>query len=235
MRFTAIIVEDEPVSRRAMRKMVEGIDWLTCVGEATTVQSAIEAINTTCPDVVFLDVKMPGGSGLDVLDATKFVPNIIFTTAFGIFAVDAFDHNAVDYLLKPFSKLRFDAAIDKLHGRLFDVTGQKQSESTTVFVSSGNKLLPFTIVEVEYFSACDDYVVAKNKAGERVLNTTLAALEDELDPDQFVRVHRSHIVNMRYVHRMQKLGDRKLRLRMRCGSEIVSSRSGTKRLQSFLR
>lgn len=235
MQFKAVIIEDEPISRRAMRRMVDSVNWLTCVGEAGTVKSAIATINTTRPDVVFLDVKMPGGSGLDVLEAAVFIPNIIFTTAFSDFAVDAFDHNAVDYLLKPFSTRRFDAAIEKLHKRLFDNMGQKQIDSITVFVSSGNKLLPLTIAEVECFSACDDYVLALNQGGERVLNTTLAALEKELDPSQFIRIHRSHLVNMRYVHRMQKHGDRKLRLRMRSGAELVSSRSGTKKLQNFLR
>ncbi len=228
-----VIVEDEAISRRELKRMVDAIEWLVCVSEAAHVTAAIDAINHHQPDVIFLDIKIPGGTGFDVLNQADFVPNIIFTTAFSDFAVDAFDHNAVDFLLKPFSKKRFDIAIGKLRSKLFDRLGQRHVDSTKVFVSSGSSMLPLTLTEVEHFSVNGDYVVTRSQDGERLLNTSLSALELELDPRQFVRIHRAHIVNIRYVHRMKKQGDRQLLVQMRSGASLLSSRAGTKKLQRF--
>lgn len=235
MTYRVVVIEDEAVSRRALAKMVADVTWLDCVGEAASCGSAIETINKEKPDIVFLDMRLPGGSGFDVLEASVFVPNIIITTAYRDYAVEAFNLNAVDYLLKPFSQRRFDAAISKLSDRLFDPSGKPASSEAMVFVRSGIKLVPFNVADVEFFSACDDYVVAHCSEGEQLLTTTLSALEQQLDPAHFVRVHRSHIINVRYVRFMRRIGDRRFMLHMRNGAKLLSSRAGTRRLKPFFK
>lgn len=231
--INAVIIEDEAISRRALKKMVEAVPWLRCCGEAGSVRCAIEVISETRPDVVFLDINLPGGSGLDVVKACDFVSSFIFTTAHSEFAVDAFDYNAVDYLLKPFSSRRFDAAIVKLADRVFDRADPPAQEEVTIFLLSGKRRVPLNLSRVFHFSACDDYVVAHCDTGERLLSSTLAALEDQLDSGRYIRVHRSHIVDIRAVKYMRQEGDRKVRLFLRNGNEVVSSRSGTQRLKAF--
>lgn len=232
---SAAIVEDEAVSRRALEAMVAAVPWLTHAGSAGTVDQAVSLLEAQRPDVLFLDVKMPGGSGFDVLERAPFVPHIIFTTAFSDFAVNAFDHNAVDYLMKPFSRRRFTAAIEKLQARLLDGAGAPRADAVSVFVRSGRKMVPLALTDVEYFAAADDYVIAHSGDAEHILNSSLGALEAQLPAEQFVRIHRSHIVNIRFVRFMRRVGDRQLSLSMKSGAELISSRAGTKRLQRFFR
>jgi two-component system, LytTR family, response regulator len=229
MIFSTIIVEDEVMSRDALSGVITEIPWLKLVGSAGSVDKAIKLINEHKPDVLFLDIKMPGGTGLDVLNNTVHVPYIIFTTAYGEFAVDAFEQSAVDYLLKPYSQKRLFSALEKLRSRLFD------KNETQIFVKSGNQMLPLTFGQIEYFSADKDYVSAHSGEEERLLTTTLSALEDQLDPEQFIRVHRSHIVNIHMIKSMHRHGDRQLKIIMRNYSEIISSKAGTAKLKQFIR
>ena len=229
MRFSTVIVEDEVMSRRAMSAVINEIPWLNLVGEAGSVSRAIELINKTKPDVLFLDIRMPGGTGLDILKKTVSVTNIIFTTAYSEFAVDAFEHCAVDYLLKPFSNRRLFVAIEKLRSRLFDKNEVK------IFVKSGKKMLPLALGQVDYFSADRDYVTAHYGYEERLLSTTLSALEKQLDPEHYIRIHRSIIVNIHMVKLMQRHGDRQLKIIMRNNDELFSSKAGTARIKHLIR
>ncbi|MDG1708020.1 MAG: LytTR family DNA-binding domain-containing protein [Emcibacteraceae bacterium] len=229
MKFTTIIVEDEIMSRDALSSIIAEIPWLKIVGEAGSVKRAIDLINEHKPDVLFLDIKMPGGTGLDILNNTVSVPNIIFTTAYGEFAVDAFEQSAVDYLLKPYSQKRLYSAFEKLRSRLFD------KNEAQIFVKSGNKVLPFTLGQVEYFSADKDYVIAHSGEEEQLLTTTLSALEEQLDAEQYIRIHRSIIVNVHMIKSMQRHGDRQYKIIMKNNSEIMSSKAGTAKLKQFIR
>ncbi|MBT7581377.1 MAG: response regulator transcription factor, partial [Kordiimonadaceae bacterium] len=171
----------------------------------------------------------PGGTGLDILNNTVPVPNIIFATAYGEFAVDAFEQSAVDYLLKPYSQKRLFMALEKLRSRLFD-----KSEAQ-IFVKSGNQMLPLRLGQIDYFSADKDYVIAHSGEDERLLTTTLSALEEQLDPEQYIRVHRSNIVNVHMIKTMRRHGDRQMKIIMRNGAEIISSKAGTAKLKHLIR
>lgn len=230
MTYKVVIVEDEKVSRQALTKMIDEIPWLKIVGEAANVRNAVDLINDNEPDVLFLDIKLPRGTGLDILDQVIQVPHIIFTTAYGKFAVDAFDYRAVDYLLKPFSRRRFDEAIEKLSDRLFN-----PADEIKIFMKSGNKVTPISLAQVEYFQADRDYVVAYCAGEERLLSTTLKMLENQLDSGRYIKIHRSLIVNVYMIKSMTRCVDRRIRLIMRGGNEIYSSRTGAKLLRNLVR
>ncbi len=197
MIYKAFIVEDEKVSRQALTAMIDEIAWLKNVGEATNVKNAVDLINHCKPDVLFLDIKLQQGMGLEILDQAIHVPHVIFTTAYGKFAVDAFDYCAVDYLVKPFSRRRFDEAIEKLRNRLFD-----HIDELKIFTKTGNKISPVSFTNVEYFKADRDYVVAYCAGEERLLSTTLKTLENQLDSGRFVKIPRSLIVNVHMIKSM---------------------------------
>ena len=127
-RVSVFIVDDEPLARRRLRDMVRGVPWLESVGEAATAQAAIAAIDELQPDLVFLDVRLPGRSGLDVLAEVKHAPAVIFTTAHDQFAVTAFDVGALGYLLKPFDQERFDRAIDRVRPLLDRAAGTETAD-----------------------------------------------------------------------------------------------------------
>ena len=234
MKLKTLIVEDEAISREALADMVSDVPWLDYVGAAGGVSDAVKVARTHLPDVLFLDVKIPGGSGFDVLRLAPFIPNVIFTTAHRDFAVDAFEINAVDYLLKPFSKRRFDAAMKKLQMKTSPPEVSLQREQPFM-VRVGKRLYPMQLDDIDYFRAEGDYVAACGPNLNRLISTSLSALETELDPRSFVRIHRSLIVNLKHVRFLQAEGDRQLRLLMRDGSELLSSRAGTKRLEAFVR
>ena len=234
MRYKTLIVEDEDVSRQALRSMVDSIPWLLCVGEASGKHQAVSLIREKRPDVLFLDVRIPGGNGMSVLNDSDNSPLVIFTTAYSKYAVEAFDRGAVDYLLKPFSQKRFDSAIEKLRERLQHTQLPVTVADDTLFVKSGKTLLPISLQDIDYFVSCKDYVVAVSGDEERVLSTTLMALQAQLDEKLYVRVHRSHIVNSRMIRSMHSHGDRQLKLIMRNDHAIIASRSGAARLNHLI-
>ncbi len=229
MKYNVVIVEDEVVSRMALANMVDEIPWLNRTGEAESVKAAIEIIEKNKPDVLFLDIKIPGGTGLDILESATKISHVIFTTAYGEYAVEAFDHGAVDYLLKPFSRRRFEEAIEKLRNRLFD-----HIEEIKIFTKSGDRMLPIALEQVEYFRADKDYIIAHCNHGDHLLATTLNALEKQLDNGQYIRIHRSYIVNIHMVLSMQKYTDRRIKVHLCSGGALTSSRAGAKRLRKLI-
>lgn len=235
MGMKTLIVEDEAISREALADMVDNIAWLERVGVADCVSSAVQAAHRTKPDVLFLDVKIPGGSGFDVLQRGPFIPHVIFTTAHRDFAVDAFEINAVDYLLKPFGRIRFEAAIQRLKERTVAAKPNRFGEAQTLMVRVGKQVFPMRLDEIDYFRAEGDYVSICGPGSSRLISSNLSDLEKELQGQQFVRIHRSLLVNLRQIRFLKPEGDRRLRLMMRGGDELVSSRSGTKLLTAFIR
>lgn len=234
MKLKTLIVEDEDISREALADMVSGVSWLQNVGAASNVGEAVRIACTYQPDVLFLDVKIPGGTGFDVLRLSPFIPNVIFTTAHRDFAVDAFEINAVDYLLKPFSQNRFDTAMKKLHLKMSPPEVPHAAQQPFM-VRVGKCLYPMQLDDIDYFKAEGDYVAACGPGLNRLFSTSLSALEAELDPGCFVRIHRSLIVNLKHIRYLRAEGDRQLRAIMRGGDELLSSRAGTKRLAAFVR
>jgi two-component system LytT family response regulator len=241
--ISAFLVEDEPLARRRLRELVQGVDWLEFLGEASTGRVAVRAIDEVRPDLVFLDVKLPDLTGLDVLDRLTHRPAIIFTTAYDQFAVTAFELGAVDYLLKPFGRERFSRAIERARPLLERRAGTGAADRATelldkgvlrrLYVRDGSRIVPVAVSAVERVEACDDFVIVH--AGSRAfrMNLPLTDLEERLDPRAFVRVHRSHLVNLDHVASMAPYDGSRFEIRLRSGATLVSSRQRSRALREL--
>ena len=241
MNIRALIIEDEPLARQIIRDFAAEIEWLKIVGEAADGKTAIDLIETLQPELVFLDVQMPEISGLEVLNRVKHQPAVIFTTAFDQYAIDAFEREAFDYLLKPFGRVRFHNSLERVRRRL---TEPQQTDNqilpkprkqllTRMFVRSGNRIVPLKIDEIARFKADDDYV--KVIAGNRsfLISQTLAELETRLDASRFCRVHRSHLINLEFIEKVESQ-DRRLLIILKDKTEILASRSGSQIMRQLI-
>jgi two-component system LytT family response regulator len=241
--ITALIVEDEPLARRRLRELMEEAPWLHCLGEVENGDAAIAAIDELQPDLVFLDVQLPGISGIEVLGRSRHTPAVIFTTAHDRFAVTAFELGAIDYLLKPFGRDRFVRAVTRARPQL-----QRESGAATidrardlltrhpvsrVFVREAGRIVPLAVASIECLQARDDSVIIH--AGGRVflINLPLSDLESRLDPEVFVRVHRSYVVNLDAVASWTPYDGSRFQITLRSGRTILASRQGSRMLREI--
>jgi two-component system LytT family response regulator len=239
----AVVVEDEPHARRNLREYSAGIDWLALVGEAADGRDAVQLIDRLEPDLVFLDVELPEMSGLNVLEAVRHSPEVVFTTAYDRYALAAFEAGALDYLLKPFGRERFARTLERVRRRLMEASPPATERARAafeaplrrLFVRAPSGIVPVEVRTVRHVEAAGDYVTLHCEGGEHLLHMTLADLERRLDPDTFVRVHRSHLVNLDAVREIVDHDGRRLAVRLRDGSEIVASRSASERLRRLAR
>ena len=243
MKVTTLIVDDEPVARAGLRAMLGAFDWVSVVGEAADGASAVEAIDRLRPELVFLDVQMPGLLGTEVARRIEHQPFIIFTTAHSQHAVTAFEVSAVDYLLKPFGAVRLAAALERVRsavgepatgGVLERLSGALASGPITrLFVRTGGALVPLAAASVSHFDAEGDHVFAYAGGMRHVLSLPLSRLEERLDPTRFVRVHRAHIVNLDHVRSFRPDARGNLRAELTDGAVVPVSRSRAQALRSL--
>jgi two-component system LytT family response regulator len=248
----AVIVEDEPISRTQLRTLLKGFEWLNVVGEAGDGRSGLHLIESLRPDLVFLDIEMPEMNGLELLKAMPDEPDVIITTAKDRYAVAAFELEAVDYLLKPFGAERLRKAVERIHRDDRDdpprVPGgsaararqvlQRAPESgplTRVFVRERGKAIQVAIAEVERLEAQDDYVALHVKGRRHLVYLPLADFAQRLDPARFVRIHRSHIVNLDFVAALASHDATRAEVQMRDGSRLLASRARTPALRQLAR
>jgi two-component system, LytTR family, response regulator len=241
--ITALIVEDEPLARRRLRELIRDVPWLQCVGEATNGRAAVAAIDELQPDLVFLDVQLPGCSGIDVLSRVQHTPAVIFTTAHDQFAITAFELAALDYLLKPFGRDRFTRAIERARPLLERQAGTgsigRAREVLTdgplprLFVREAGRIVPLRVASIEWLQACDDFVIVHAGGREFRVNLTLSDLEQRLDPRVFVRVHRSHVVNLDHVTSWRPYDGSRLQITLRTGRTIMASRQRSRVLREL--
>jgi two-component system LytT family response regulator len=235
----AIIVDDEDLSRARLKKMLGKYrDELEIIADARNGEEAVEKSDALNPDVIFLDIQMPGLNGFEVVRRMKTKPYIVFVTAYDEYALKAFEENTVDYLLKPIEQERLDKTIQKLR-RGFE--GQKigLDENIERFISRmttgkpkrlqvkvGEKILLLDMAEIVYFEARDKYTFVHTTDHEHIVDYTLAELEAKLDNSDFVRIHRSAIINLEYLQELVKWfgGRYKVRLRDKNRTELVVSR-----------
>ncbi len=237
----ALIVEDEPLARRLLRDLIRATPWLECVGEVTDGHTAAAAIDHVQPDLVFLDVQLPGRSGIDVLRALTHQPAVIFTTAYDQHALTAFEFGAIDYLLKPFGPERFQRAVARAkvslleRERVPDVVRARDVMSAgplrRLFVRDGERVLPVAVSAIERVEACDDFVLVHVGGRSCRLNVTMATIEARLDPRTFVRVHRSHVVNLDHVTSMTPYDGSRFQLTLRSGATLLASRQRSRALR----
>jgi len=229
-----IIVEDEETSIKRLMNLLDGMKDVQVIAVARSVDEAIEKANELKPDLMFLDINLPGGNGFDVLNAVEHKPLVIFITAYDEYAIRAFEENAVDYLLKPFSRERLQSALEKLKRYRGDVqyeslkslmNGLKRRFRELFPVRLGDEIRLIRQDEIYYFEA-DGKNVYINLENERFRFTgTLKDLEQELDPDRFVRVHRSYVVALDKMHRLRRWFKGEYILELKNGARIKVSRS----------
>jgi two-component system, LytTR family, response regulator len=243
MKVRTLVVDDEPVARAGLRAMLTAFEWVSIVGEAADGPSAVQMINRLRPDLVFLDVQMPGLLGTDVVRRIEHQPFVIFTTAYSQHAVTAFELSAVDYLLKPFGPARLAAAVERVRLALGEPAAAGVLERLSgalgggpisrLFARVGGALIPIAVQSVSRFEAAGDYVTAHAGSSSHVLHLSLNRLEARLDPSRFVRVHRTHLVNLDHVRAFKRDVRGNLEAELNDGTRIPVSRSRAQALRSL--
>lgn len=245
MKVTAFVVDDEPVARAGLRAMLREFEWVEVVGEAADGESAVAGIHALRPELVFLDVQMPGLLGTEVMRRLDRPPFVVFTTAYSEHAVSAFELGAVDYLLKPFGPSRLAATMERIRSVLGEPAPVDAFERLSgalgtgpisrLFVRIEGAVIPVAVDSVSRFEAAGDYVIAHAANGPHVLNLSLTRLEARLDPNRFVRVHRAHIVNLDQVRAFKPDVSGNLEVELVDGSRAPVSRSRAQELRSLTR
>jgi two-component system, LytTR family, response regulator len=243
VRVRTLIVDDEPLARAGLRAKLSVFEWAEVVGEAADGEAAVEAINRLQPELVFLDVQMPGLLGTEVVQRLECQPFIIFTTAFSQHAVSAFELGAVDYLLKPFGRSRLAAAMERVRAAIGEPVGAGALERLTsalgsgpisrLFVRTGGSLVPLLITDVAWFEADSDYVIAHTARARHALSLSLSRLEERLDPKRFVRVHRAHIVNLDHVRAFKRDSRGNLEAELVNGRRVPVSRARAQEIRGL--
>lgn len=220
MKLRILIVDDEPLSRQRLRRFVRAEPGTELVAECANGMEAVDVIREKSPDLVFLDVKMPELDGFGVVEALNGAcpPAIIFVTGYDQFAVRAFETNAVDYLLKPFDRERFQTALRRARERLqragsdqhspallkvLTDAGKRAKPPERLAIKSGGRISVVKTADIDWIGAADNYVELHAGNGTHLLRTTITALAAQLSPDRFVRISRSHLVNLERVKEMR--------------------------------
>lgn len=240
MGLSVLIVEDEPLARRTLRGLLRGAAWVGPVHEAADGDSAFRAMDRIRPDLLFLDVELPGRSGLSVLEARHRPRFVVFTTAYDRYAVTAFELEAFDYLLKPFAARRFGRVMERVNRVLRAPAAAPvaprvdRAPPERLFAKLGRRTIVVPLDQVERLEGWDDHV-ALFVDGKRMLVThRLRDLAGQLDAHRFVRIHRSHIVNLDHVTDFTAAGDRMCAV-MKRGDRIPASRAGAVALRRLFR
>jgi len=246
-KLRAMIVEDEAPARDLVKAFLKSHDNIELIMECDNGFDGVKAINENKPDLVFLDIQMPKLTGFEMIELLDEIPEIIFTTAYDQFAIKAFELSAVDYLMKPFSKKRFDEAIEKVFARLQQKGGinekvvnlvRKIKENTEVverlFVKTGSKIDVVPVAEIIKIEAEDDYVWLFTKDKKFLKKETMNYLEQNLPENTFVRVHRSSIINVSFIDKIEKYGKESYLIKLKDGSQVNVSKSRIKDLKQQL-
>jgi two-component system LytT family response regulator len=241
-----LIIDDEPLARMVVKEYLQAFSQFEMVQECNDGFEGLKAIQQHQPDLVFLDVQMPKINGFEMLELVEQAPAVIFTTAFDEYAIKAFETHAVDYLLKPFSKDRFHKAIEKYLANAQTSTKAKQTEELLetaalspaqherIVVKTGTKVKIIPVQDVEYLAADDDYVSVYTAEGSFLKNKTMNFFEQTLDPRQFVRVHRSYMIAIQQITRIDPYEKDAHLAILRSGAKIPVSKTGYGKLKQVL-
>jgi two-component system LytT family response regulator len=243
--ITAIIVEDEKLARDLLRDYLKDHEDIKIIGEFEDGFSGLKAINELKPDLLFLDIQMPKLTGFEMLEVLDHVPAIIFTTAFDNYAIKAFEHNAIDYLLKPYSRLRFLEAIKKARERigsgdmqitekLLEHIDKKEEIIHRLVVRSGSKINVIPVDEIRYIQAEDDYVMIFTKDSKYLKQKTMKYFESHLSEQDFIRIHRSCIVRISEIVQMQLYEKDTYIVILKDGTKLPVSKGGYPHLKKML-
>jgi len=238
----AIIIDDERLARTELRKLLQDFPEVEVVDEAANADEAINKIDTLQPDLVFLDIQMPGKTGFDMLAELERAPHVIFTTAYDEYALKAFEVNALDYLLKPIEPKRLADAMQKLHiaetkENLVLPENFNQSiltEVDQVFVKDGERCWFVKLSDIRLFESVGNYAKVFFGANKPLILKSLNALEERLDQKTFFRANRKHIVNLRMIEKIEPYFNGGLLLELKGGEKIEVSRRQTVKFKEMM-
>lgn len=220
----AMIIDDEPPARRELRRLLTGFPSVEIVGEAGNIDQAAEMVETLTPELLFLDIQMPGGSGFDLLTRLEDVPQVIFTTAYDEHAVRAFKVDALDYLLKPIEPARLAEALSRVKSAHAARTPQPNAVLEQIFVRDGDRCWFVPLREVRLLSSEGNYIRLSWGKSQPLLGRALAALEQRLDPNRFFRANRRQIINLDFIETVELGVNGRLHAQLRDGPEVEISR-----------
>mgnify|MGYP005990881609 CR=1 FL=1 len=215
--YTTLIIDDEQLARERLKKMLASFkQTFTVIGEAKNGNEAEKLIHKLEPDIIFLDIEMPGQTGFELLSSLKALPIVIFCTAYEDYSLQAFDSNSIDYLVKPIRKERLQKTTDKINSlknnfnssNLSQVIQEKASKRnikkmTSITIKKGDKIIFEKLENISHFEAADKYVTVHTEKGKEIIEQSLSKLEKKL-PNHFIRVHRGYIINTHYIKDFQK-------------------------------
>jgi two-component system, LytTR family, response regulator len=244
----AIIADDEVLARLKLRQLLRDEVDTEIVGECATAAETIQAVNSTSPDLLFLDIRMPDMDGFDVVGALSsrqnlLLPHIVFTTAYDQYAVRAFEIHAIDYLLKPFAAERLRSAIQRVRDQMaavevkvngVHVESRAHPYTTRLVFKSRGRILFLSVEDIRWIEAEENYVRICTGVESHLLRETIGHMETRLDPKMFLRVHRSAIVNLRYVKEVKSENDGDATVLLISGEKIAMSRSYRSRVQRLI-
>lgn len=239
-----LLVDDERLARRELRRLLTPHDGVDVVGEAANADEAEAAIREHDPDLLLLDVQMPGDSGFDLLERLDAVPHVVFVTAYDEYAIKAFEVNALDYLVKPVEPERLSDALETVRNRAGDpgpqaVAAAEEPASTLtaedqVFVKDGKQCWFVHLADVRLFEAAGNYTRLYFDGEAPLIHRSLSYLEDRLDPERFFRASRQHILNLSWVDDVTQWSKGKLKATLKDGTEVELSRRRSKQFRQQL-
>jgi len=241
---TCLIIDDEKLARELLREYLAAFPQIEVLAECAKGSEAVEQIDKLKPDLIFLDVQMPGMTGFDVLDEIVHEPYVIFTTAYDQYAIKAFEKNAVDYLLKPLDAERFKLAVERAlqrkkteAGNIEDLlsgmhtTPVRAFYDSHIFVQKSEKLFNLPVEEIMYLEASGDYTVISTKIDQFVSSSGIGKLEELMNPDKFIRVHRSTIINLSFLKEIERHFNGGMIVKMQSGKTFPVSRTYAKMIR----
>lgn len=236
-----LVADDEPLARQTLRSQLRELGCTGTIHEAGDGETAAAIANRERPALIFLDIIMPGVTGLQVLERLEYAPTVIFTTAHDQYAVTAFELGALDYLLKPFGRERLARVLARVRGRspadeaLLDRAKRtlQTSRLSKIFVRDGNRILPLALPDIERVQGADDFVTIITPTKQYLVSVRLSDLESHLEGERFLRIHRSHLINLDYVTSIQRCDTTRFEVVLRSGARITASRAGSKRLRDL--
>jgi two-component system, LytTR family, response regulator len=243
-----VIIDDEAPARELIKHYLREVEFTEVIAECADGFSGLKTISTMKPDLVFLDIQMPRLTGIEMAEVLTEKPEIIFTTAYDQFALKAFELNAVDYLMKPFPKRRFLEAVKKAIDKIHSGEGNKEPASqllakrpessppvNRIVVRKASSISIIPVEQVRYVEAQDDYVMIHHSTGKALKQQTMKYYEENMPGNDFVRIHRSYIVNVAEINRIEPYGKDNYVAILQSGEKLPVSRSGYKHLKEELK
>jgi two-component system, LytTR family, response regulator len=244
-----IVADDEVLARQKLRQLLKDVEDIEIVGECATASETVELVRLTTPELLFLDIKMSDMDGFDVLkalssDPERILPHVIFVTANDKYAVRAFEIHAIDYLLKPFTPERLQSAVQRVRERRStkDQTqnnpsnkGEPERYTTRMVFKSRGRILFLSVDDIRWIEAQENYVRICTGKDSHLLRETIGSMESRLDPNSFLRVHRSAIVNLHHVKEVKNEADGDATVVLKSGEQVPMSRSYRSKIQKLLK